>query len=102
MNALVKNQKAQALVELTLVIMLFYIFVIGIIQVVMIGYGWINLHQLARRAAWHGHYYNNTFSDTFGRHRFGPINQQLSQLARGFNFSKPKRIGGSQKRRVYL
>lgn len=91
-------EKAQSLVELALVMMLFYLFAIGLIQLIMIGQSWIKLQTVARRTAWHGHYYNNQFTNYFRSKRFGTINYQLQQIAKGLEFELPDDyFAGSQK-----
>lgn len=60
MKNLLRSQKGQALVELALVFMLFYIFVIGIAQLVLIGSGWMKVHQASRRVVWAGNQMGHT------------------------------------------
>lgn len=98
------RQKAQALVELVMVLMLFALFITGIIQLTYIGHGWLKLHQLARRTAWHGNYYNNNITgSTFGNHRFGTLKEQLDYIAGEFEYEIPldKITGNRDKGFVY-
>lgn len=96
MKNLLHEEAGQALVELAAVVFLFYIVVIGLIQLVLLGVGWMNGHYLARRAAWHGSYYNH-LNDHFGAAPFGPISLQLKRLAANGPLAMPQKISGSRK-----
>ncbi len=96
MKNLLQQEDGQALVELAAAMFLFYVAVIGIVQVTLLASGWINVHYLARRAAWHGSYYNH-LNDRFGTSAFGPISSQLKRLGANEPLDLPQKISGSRK-----
>jgi hypothetical protein len=60
MKSLFRENHGQALVELALVIFLFYLVITGILQLAMLGSAQIRCQEAVRRAAWLRNIYHNS------------------------------------------
>jgi hypothetical protein len=60
MKKFLKDNRGQALVELALVVFLFYLVITGVLQLVMLGSAQLRCQEAARRAAWLRNVYHNS------------------------------------------